>query len=76
MADFTASELFGEEYADFEVKTFAVKDGKGYYITEEVNDTRTTYLRHIILIRFNDGTEERTDATSEQELKLWTEHLA
>lgn len=71
-----ASALFGEEYSGFAVTEFEVKDGKGYYITEVVDNTREVFERHLILIRYSDGTEERTDATTAQELKLWTEHLS
>lgn len=68
-------ELFGDEWSGYEVKTFTVKDGTGYYIAHEVDNTRTVFTQYEILVRFNDGTTERTYATTEQELKLWTEHL-
>ncbi len=71
-----ATELFGEEYEGFEVHTFAVKAGKGYYIAHTVDNTRAVFTQYEIFIQFDDGTTERTDATTEQELKLWTEHLA
>lgn len=70
-----SADLFGEEWDGYEVRTFAVKDGKGFYISHEVDNTRRIFTQHEILIQFNDGTTERTTADSEQELKLWTEHL-
>lgn len=70
-----SSDLFGEEWDGYEVQTFTVKDGQGFYISHTVDNTRTIFTQHEILIRFNDGTTERTYVTSDQELKLWTEHL-
>jgi hypothetical protein len=70
-----AADLFGEEFGDLEVHTFKVKDGRGYYISYTVDNTRTVQTRHSIRIEYSDGTVETTTADSEQELKLWTEHL-
>ena len=71
----TASELFGEEYEGLEVKTFTVKDGKGFYIGYTVDNTRTVYTHYLIRIEYNDGEVETTTADSQQELELWTKHL-
>lgn len=70
-----ASEVFGEEYDGFELHTFPVKDGQGFYVTERVDNTRKVYDHHIIKIIFNDGSTEETYADTPQELELWTKHL-
>lgn len=72
----SATELFGEQYEGLEVHEFPLRDGKGYYISHVVDNTRTVETHHEILLRFNDGTEERTTAESPKELELWTKHLA
>lgn len=70
-----ATELFGEQFDGLEVHSFPVKDGKGFYISHTVDNTRRIYTQHEILIQFSDGTEERSTAESQQELELWTKHL-
>ena len=70
-----ARDIFGEEYAAYELHTFPIKDGIGYYIGYEVDDTRKVYnLYHIKLI-WDDGATEETTVEGEQELALWTDHL-
>lgn len=70
-----SADLFGEEWDGYEVQTFTVKDGQGFYISHTVDNTRRIFTQYEILIQFNDGTTERTYVESDQELKLWTEHL-
>jgi hypothetical protein len=70
-----AADLFGEEWQGYEVQTFTVRDGKGYYIAHTVDNTREVFTQYEILIRHDDGDETRTYVTTEQELELWTEHL-
>ena len=75
MSTLNSSELFGEEYGDLEVTTFTVKEGVGFYVGYTVDNTRTVYTHYLIRIEYSDGTVETTTADSDQELKLWTEHL-
>jgi hypothetical protein len=71
----TSADLFGEEWQGYEVQTFTVRDGNGFYISHTVDNTRTVFTQYEILVRYSDGTEDRTYATSQQELELWTKHL-
>jgi len=80
MDQITASELFGEAYADFQLHSFPVRSmgnatGTGYYVAEQVDNTRRIFTHYRIAIVWDDGTVEHSTADSEQELKLWTEHL-
>lgn len=72
----SALELFGEEFDGLEVKEFPVHSGgKGYYVQWNDDNPRATYPRTEALIIWPDGEEIRTEIESDQELKLWTEHL-
>jgi hypothetical protein len=72
----SASELFGETYEGLEVHEFPVHSGgTGYYVQWDDNNPRATYPRTELIIEWPDGEQVRQDIESEQELKLWTEHL-
>jgi hypothetical protein len=76
----TAESLFGEPFGEYPLRTFPVRSmgnatGKGYYIGYPVDNTRRKYTAYRIAIVWDDGDVEYSTADSEDELKLWTEHL-
>lgn len=68
-------ELFGEEFEGYDVTTFTVKDGQGYYISYPVDNTRTAYTQYRIRVDYSDGDTVFETVDSRQELELWTVHL-
>lgn len=72
----TASALFGEEFEGLEVHRYPVKNGTVYYVQWDDSNPRATFPRTELKVIFNDGEETQVSIESEQELKLWTEHLA
>lgn len=75
MAQPTASELFGETFEGLKVNEYPVKDGTAYWVQWDDSNPRATFPRTELVILFNDGEREQVSIESEQELKLWTEHL-
>lgn len=76
----TAASLFGESFADLDLHSFPVRSmgnatGTGYYIAYTVDNTRQIATAYRIAIVWDNGDVEYSTADSEQELKLWTEHL-
>jgi hypothetical protein len=71
----TASEIFGETYEGLELHQHPIKDGTAYWVQWNDDNPRATYPRTELKAIFNDGEVVEVDIESEQELKLWTEHL-
>jgi hypothetical protein len=71
----TASEIFGETYEGLELHQHAIKDGTAYWVQWNDSNPRASYPRTELKAIFNDGEVVEVDIESEQELKLWTEHL-
>jgi hypothetical protein len=71
----SATEIFGEQWEGYEIHSFPIKDGVGYYLPHTVDNTRTVETHYEIRLIWNNGDTEESTAESEQELKLWTEHL-
>jgi len=75
-----ATEVFGSSAEGLELHSFPVRSmgnatGTGYWIGMEVDNTRRVYTLYRICIIWDNGDVEYSTAESEQELKLWTEHL-
>lgn len=75
-----ATEVFGESAEGMELHTFPIRSGggatgTGYYTSETVDNTRQIFTLYRICLIWDNGDVEYSTAESEQELKLWTEHL-
>ena len=70
-----AFKVEGLEFTTEEVKTFPVKDGQGYYVNRGAYPYSRGTLNAYVYIEWLDGETDTFRPESEQELKLWTEHL-
>lgn len=72
----TATDLFGETAEGLELHTYPIKNGIAYYVQWDDNNPRATFPRTALKVIFNDGEVIELDIESQQELELWTTHLA
>lgn len=65
-----------DEFTAAEVKEFPVKAGKGYSVHRGPMEFARGLIEAYVYIEFDNGDTVAERMDTEQEFKLWTEHLA